>query len=200
MPRPSNHDARRAQIIDAMMIVMAKHGYERASIQAIAREAGLSPGLLHYHFKSKQEILLATAEELERRLRARYEAFLSKIGPNPTARDMLHAFIRAHVSRQDAAPQATACWVAISAEAVHVEEVRALYARHIAADQAQLDALLMLCGAHDPIRRRHIAAAILATIQGAYQLAAAAPAASPEGWAEPTLIDMIHRMLATTPS
>jgi TetR/AcrR family transcriptional repressor of bet genes len=197
MPRPSNSDQRRAQIIDAMMVVLARHGYERASIQAIAAQAGLSAGLLHYHFKSKQEILLATADELERRMRARYDAFLSKIGPRATARDMLHAFIRAHVAKQDASPEAVACWVALAAEAVHLDEVRALYARIIAADSAQLDALLTLCGAHEPTRRRHIAAAILASIQGAYQLAAAAPGATLDGWAEPTIIDLTDRLLST---
>lgn len=195
MPRPSNADQRRAQIVDAMMRTLAAHGYERASIQTIAKAASLSPGLLHYHFASKQDILLACAEELERRLRERTQRFLSAIGPAPTARDMLHAFVRAHVSTQDAQPDAVACWVAIAAEAVHIPEVRALYARSIAADQAQLDALLTLCGLYDPLRRRAACATLLAAIQGAYQLAAAAPGAAEPGWAEPALIDMINRLL-----
>ena len=38
---------------------MAEVGYEKASIQVIAKEAGLTSGLIHYHFKTKQEILIA---------------------------------------------------------------------------------------------------------------------------------------------
>ena len=38
---------------------MADRGYERASVTAIAKAAGLTPGLVHYHFHNKKEILLA---------------------------------------------------------------------------------------------------------------------------------------------
>ena len=41
MPRPSNTQQRRAQIVDGMLTVMATTGYTRASIQAIARAAGI---------------------------------------------------------------------------------------------------------------------------------------------------------------
>ena len=39
--------------------MIARHGYEKATIQAIAAQAGLAPGLIHYHFKNKQEILVS---------------------------------------------------------------------------------------------------------------------------------------------
>lgn len=58
MARPTNTDARRAEIVEAMLRVMARRGYARASIAAIAEEAGLTAGLVHYHFRNKQAILL----------------------------------------------------------------------------------------------------------------------------------------------
>lgn len=72
MPRPTNTSDRRAQIIDALIAVMATQGYDGASIGDIARHAGLAPGLVHYHFDSKLEILV----EAVRTIAARHEAAL----------------------------------------------------------------------------------------------------------------------------
>jgi TetR/AcrR family transcriptional repressor of bet genes len=71
MARPSNTEERRQQIVEGLLRVMAKRGYERASIAEIAKEAGLSSGLVHYHFKDKQEILLTAVEQLAARVRTR---------------------------------------------------------------------------------------------------------------------------------
>jgi AcrR family transcriptional regulator len=44
-------------IIEAASKVLAEKGYEKASIKDIAREAGITPGLVHYYFRNKEEIL-----------------------------------------------------------------------------------------------------------------------------------------------
>ena len=57
-------------------------GYERASINAIAKAAKLSPGLVHYHFKSKEQILLALADSLAHELQQRVSERLQEVeGP-----------------------------------------------------------------------------------------------------------------------
>ena len=73
MPRPSNTEERQAQITGALMKVMAKRGYDGASVADIAKAARLTPGLVHYHFKSKQEILLAALRDLVARHDANLE-------------------------------------------------------------------------------------------------------------------------------
>jgi len=65
MARPSNTEARRSQIVDGLVMVLSERGYERSSVQAIASAAGLSPGLVHYHFKNKLEILVELVERLD---------------------------------------------------------------------------------------------------------------------------------------
>lgn len=49
---------KREQIIEAAYQVMSEKGYENASIKDIANAAGITPGLVHYYFRNKEEILM----------------------------------------------------------------------------------------------------------------------------------------------
>ena len=49
--------ARRAQIIGAATETIAEHGYTNASLARIAQHAGISKGVISYHFKGKEELL-----------------------------------------------------------------------------------------------------------------------------------------------
>ena len=46
----------RARIREAALRHFAEEGYERATIRAIARTAGVSPGLLRHHYGSKEAL------------------------------------------------------------------------------------------------------------------------------------------------
>ncbi|HZU70163.1 MAG TPA: TetR/AcrR family transcriptional regulator [Ktedonobacteraceae bacterium] len=50
---------RREQIIDAAMHVFAEKGFVRATNKDIAREAGITPGLIYHYFESKEALLRA---------------------------------------------------------------------------------------------------------------------------------------------
>jgi TetR/AcrR family transcriptional regulator len=61
-PAP-DQPARRAQILDAALHVMAEHGFRGASIKRIAQHAGLkSPALIYWYFKDKQALFEAMLE------------------------------------------------------------------------------------------------------------------------------------------
>jgi AcrR family transcriptional regulator len=49
--------ARRSQIIECAIEVIATMGYSRASLAQIAKQAGISKGVISYHFSSKDEIM-----------------------------------------------------------------------------------------------------------------------------------------------
>jgi TetR/AcrR family transcriptional regulator, transcriptional repressor of bet genes len=49
-----------AEIVAATPTVIAANGYERATIQQIAKQAGLAPGLIHYHFHDKRAFQLSS--------------------------------------------------------------------------------------------------------------------------------------------
>lgn len=62
-PRPTiTEAARRAQIIEAAIAVIANEGFAQASFARIAKQAGLSStGLISYHFAGKQDLTTAIA-------------------------------------------------------------------------------------------------------------------------------------------
>src|SRR5713226_3549810 len=49
----------REKILQAAFAVLSRQGYENASIKDIAEEAGVAQGLVHYYFKSKQQLVIA---------------------------------------------------------------------------------------------------------------------------------------------
>ena len=59
---PKVVEDRRDQIIDAAMQVFAQKGFTRATNKDIAREAGITPGLIYYYFESKEDLLKTIVE------------------------------------------------------------------------------------------------------------------------------------------
>lgn len=57
-PRQANPDQKTRQILDAATAVLTQQGYAATTITQIAKEAGVSRGLLHYYFASKEDILV----------------------------------------------------------------------------------------------------------------------------------------------
>ena len=122
MTRASNTDTRRAEIVDALVAVMAKRGYDGASIAEIGKQADLAPGLVHYHFKNKLEILVEAVRAIARRHLGVLDAALAE-HDDPGAQ--LAAFIDVHLGLgAQADPDALACWVLSGAEALRERRVR----------------------------------------------------------------------------
>nr|BDT36478.1 TetR family transcriptional regulator [Myxococcus sp. MH1] len=190
MPRPSNTEERRQQIVAGLLRVMSERGYERASVNEIAKAAGLSPGLVHYHFSDKQEILLVLVEQLAARGRARVAAKLAKLAPEDT-RGRVDAFVDAFLSLgPDADTSAVAGWVTISAEAIRQPEVRAAYEQVVRADLEQLESLV--AASVGKRKARALAAGLFAAVQGYFVLSASAPGLVPTG----TAANTVKRMAA----
>ncbi len=54
---------RREQLMEAALRVFAQKGYTRASNKDIAREAGITPGLIYHYFENKEALLKAIFED-----------------------------------------------------------------------------------------------------------------------------------------
>ncbi|MCP3802168.1 TetR/AcrR family transcriptional regulator [Allokutzneria sp. A3M-2-11 16] len=65
MPRVSQDhlDARRRQILDGARSCFARHGYEGATVRRLEEATGLSRGAIFHHFRDKESLFLALAEE-----------------------------------------------------------------------------------------------------------------------------------------
>lgn len=67
-PRQKRSLEKRARLNAAALAVFAEKGYERASIDEIARRARLATGGFYLHFRSKRQLLLALMDDLLERL------------------------------------------------------------------------------------------------------------------------------------
>ncbi len=192
MGRPSNKAQRRAQIVEGLRQVMAQHGYTGATIGAIARAAGLAPGLVHYHFQSKREILVALTDWLAEQVRARFEAISAS---ETDAHALVEAWISAHLALGPGADATSiACWVTIGAEAVRDPWVRDAYARVVAEDIQRVSQLLEDAGC-PPHQAEIRGRTLLAAIEGYYRLATGAPGVVPPGSANEAVCAIYRGMV-----
>src|SRR5262245_17414408 len=126
MGRRSHVIERRQQIVNGLLDVIAKRGYERATIASIAEASRLAPGLVHYYFKTKEEVLLELVRHLSTAIDSRFMSKLDQAGSDPERR--LAAFLDAHLERgRDADPRAQAAWVVIAAESLRNSPLARLY-------------------------------------------------------------------------
>ena len=65
MPRVSQDqlDARRQEILSAARACFARHGYEGATVRRLEEATGLSRGAIFHHFRDKDSLFLAVAED-----------------------------------------------------------------------------------------------------------------------------------------
>ncbi|MEZ4224723.1 MAG: TetR/AcrR family transcriptional regulator [Polyangiaceae bacterium] len=200
MPRPPNTDERRAQITGGLITVMAKRGYDGASVNEIAKAAGLSPGLIHYHFKNKQEILLAALADLVSRHEERLDEHLAK-SPQ-AAPQQIAAFIDVHLGLGASAdPEGLACWILISGEALRQPAVQRDLTTAIAALVKRLEIIIATgceSGVFEHSSPAEAAAAIVAAIQGYFVLAAVSRDLVPRGSALRSTIKMAAGLLGAS--
>lgn len=175
---------------------MANKGYDGASIGDIARAAGLAPGLVHYHFRSKLEVLLALLDDLAERHRTRLDGALKAAGRPAAAR--VAAFIDFHLSMRAADPEALACWITLGAEALRQGRVRARYRTVVERWVASLSEIIAegrkerVFGKVDPAAA---ACALVAAIQGYFQLAGVDRTLVPRGSAADAVRAMAQGLL-----
>jgi AcrR family transcriptional regulator len=65
VPRVSQDqlDARRQEILAGARTSFARHGYEGATVRRLEEEIGLSRGAIFHHFRDKESLFLAVAED-----------------------------------------------------------------------------------------------------------------------------------------
>lgn len=63
---------KRQRLIEAAFTVFSRKGFNNASIKDIANEANITPGLVHYYFKDKEDLLLSVQNDVQERYHRQY--------------------------------------------------------------------------------------------------------------------------------
>lgn len=88
-------DNRRSMILSAAVQVFLRYGYKKASMDDLARAAGLSRQGLYLHFKTKEELFQEAIQSLMQGSRAAYRAALAR-GERSTFDRLLESFDAFH--------------------------------------------------------------------------------------------------------
>ena len=89
MGRIDVHGIRREQILAAAERLLARNGWAGTTFADICQEAGISNGVLTYHFKDKDEILLAVLEKVTRRYQGHFFSLLQQQISWPDKSDLI---------------------------------------------------------------------------------------------------------------
>ncbi|WP_166903064.1 TetR/AcrR family transcriptional regulator [Mycobacterium sp. DL440] len=93
--RTFTEQARRRQIVDGALEVIAEQGYPQASLARIAEHIGIAKSAVLYHFNSKSEVVEAVFTEIFTRGVA---VIVPAVNAETTAAAKLSAYIRANVA------------------------------------------------------------------------------------------------------
>lgn len=96
-PLAADHGDKRRAILKASARVFARNGFDRASTQEIAGEAGVSKALLYHYYANKEELLVAILREhLEELAAAISAADDMRLAPRARLRALIGALLECY--------------------------------------------------------------------------------------------------------
>jgi betaine-aldehyde dehydrogenase len=129
--RRDSEDVRRKQLIDTTILVMAQVGFNATTLGLIAKQAGVSTGLVAHYFGDKDGLLEATLRSLASRL-SRAAAARLRAASTPRAR--IQAVIDANLAPEEMDQHTGAVWLAFWGQAIHSDRllrVQRIYQRRV---------------------------------------------------------------------
>ena len=154
-PRTLGRDERRQQLINATIAMIAESGFSRTTLTGVAERAGVSHGLVLFHFKSKDQLLTETLDYLAEEYRSNWQTAFRSAGERPE--EKILALTRADFNEMICTPAKLAAWCAFWGES----QSRPLYQARCGANDAHYNnTLVSLCAemntrygyTHDPQR------------------------------------------------
>jgi phenylpropionate dioxygenase-like ring-hydroxylating dioxygenase large terminal subunit/AcrR family transcriptional regulator len=109
-----SQDVRREQLIAAAIGAIAEHGLSNVTLHRVANAAGLTAGMVNFHFDSKQALLLATLRHVAEEFRSACDAGLAEAGADPAA--ALMALVETSFDADLASTDKLAVWYAFWGE------------------------------------------------------------------------------------
>ena len=103
-------ELRKANLIEATLVCLKRHGFQGASIRKISAEAGVSVGLISHHYSGKDELVAEAYMAITGRVMTLLRDAMEQAAPN--ARERLSAFFRGSFSAELLDPQLIDAWLA----------------------------------------------------------------------------------------
>ena len=113
--RKASKEVRQLQLIEATIDSLAKRGYSETTMADVADGAGLSRGIVNFHFESKEKLLIATLQHMYDEYSAHWRNALQKAGDDPARQ--LQALVAADFDRSICNKRKLAAWCAFWGEA-----------------------------------------------------------------------------------
>ncbi len=113
--RKASREFRRQQLIDATIDCLAERGYSDTTLADVSDRAGLSRGIVNFHFESKDNLLIATLQTLADEYASNWKDAVAKAGDDPVKQ--LLALVHADFNRTVNTRRKLAAWCAFWGEA-----------------------------------------------------------------------------------
>jgi len=152
----------RAKLIEAAYEVLATQGYEATTIKAVAQAAGVAPGLIHYYFASKEELLAAVLEDAA----TRYADEMRQLRDTLPHESALTAAIAARRARVEREPNRERLRFELFTLGLRQPALRPAVARVLATGREGVARLLAAEGSAPADDIRGMAAVFLAALDG----------------------------------
>jgi AcrR family transcriptional regulator len=94
-PRPPEENNRRMALVRAAAVLFRDQGYERTTVRDLGSAVGMQSGSLFYHFRTKEEILVAV---MALGITSTTEQLATALAEAASLRDKLAALFRVHLN------------------------------------------------------------------------------------------------------
>jgi AcrR family transcriptional regulator len=152
MPRKNIQEEKRRQILEALDACLLKKPFLKTSIKDIAREAGVNHGVLHYYFKSKDDILLHYIDYTIEKYNAVYSEWLETISKDGMdEKEMIEKAIKLMIDKVTLNAGLSRNFIEIWEIALYNKKIRERLNKMYAAWESILDNLLAKRGKNKKI-------------------------------------------------
>jgi AcrR family transcriptional regulator len=114
-PKGDKRDRTRAALLEAARALIREKGYERTTMEEVARRAGMTTGAIYGNFKNRDELFVALGQ-------AYWPPVVPKVAPGATFAEAMHAIAKATLAAvHDRTPVAVGRLTGIAYALTHTE-------------------------------------------------------------------------------
>jgi TetR/AcrR family transcriptional repressor of bet genes len=132
----TDREARRQQIIDAVVRTTTSGGLQAATFRSIAKEAGVSVRLVQYYFGTKDQLLAETLLNVGNRAVRRISRAIDQLGADPSPREKITTIFEQFLPLDDERRETMLVFIALRTASLTDDSLRS-------SDETGLDASLI---------------------------------------------------------